>query len=91
MSRSTIAKDCCVESLQDFYVLASATAFASADLQLLLADPAVTAVAVPGIGGRPTRVSIPVVARHVRVQLLQADYLQLAEVVVFAVPQGGGR
>jgi len=83
-------EDCCAEALRDFYVLVSALPFGNASLATLLNDPNVTAVQVAGQGGRPSDVTINATGRHVRVQLSEAEYLQLAEVQVWGVPAGGG-
>lgn len=83
-------EDCCAESLSDFYVLVSEVPFGSSSLQELLADATVTAVQVPGAGGRPSVVNLNATGRYVRVQLPDSEYLQLAEVEVLGVPTDGG-
>jgi len=83
-------EDCCSTALQDFYVLVSEQPFGNSSLTALLANSNVTAVQVAGVGGRPSDVAINTTGRYVRVQLSDADYLQLAEVEVLGVPADGG-
>ena len=82
-------EDCCTDALSDFYVLASDQPFAADSLDSLLGNPNVTAIHVAGEGGRPSRVALNIEARYVRVQLVNAQYLQLAEVEVRGTPADG--
>jgi|GEM_PF-1850659 len=82
--------DCCQERLTDFHVLVSETPFASFDLQATIAQAGVADYHYPGTAGRETRIPIQTNGRYVRVQLSGTNYLQLAEVEVFARPVGAG-
>jgi YVTN family beta-propeller protein len=77
--------DCCVGRLSDFRVLVSVNDMAGRTLAQLLADPAVTQVAVVSMnGGASVGLTLPGSSgRYVRVQLAGTDYLSLAEVQVF--------
>jgi len=82
--------DCCQERLTDFHVLVSETPFGSFDLQATIAQPGVSDYHHPGTAGRETRIPIQTAGRYVRIQLTGTDLLQLAEVEVFARPNGAG-
>ncbi|WP_435748567.1 alpha-L-fucosidase [Microbacterium sp. PMB16] len=72
---------CCGGRLQDYWVLASSTPFASTDLNAARAQAGVTAVHVAGTGTKST-VAIARSARYIRVQLAGTGYLSLSEVEV---------
>jgi hypothetical protein len=76
--------DCCAERLVDFYVFVSATDMGAQTLAQLVADPAVTRLHVDTLNGAAS-VVLPLVVqgRFVRVQLVGANFLSLAEVQVF--------
>ncbi len=76
--------DCCSNRLSDFYVLVSETPFASQDLATTLADSNVARSFHSGTAGRTTDFDFDVSGRYVRVQLDGEDFLQLAEVQIFA-------
>ena len=75
--------DCCIARLADFYVFVSASDMSGRTLAQLTADPAVARVQVATLGGAAS-ITLPVVAqgRFVKVQLVGANYLSLAEVQV---------
>ncbi len=76
--------DCCADRLSNFHVLVSDTPFASQALTPTLSQPGVTDFAYPGIASNETIIAAARTARFVRVQLQSTNYLQLAEVRVFA-------
>ena len=76
--------DCCGERLSDFYVLVSETPFASNDLNENINRPGVGSFHAPTQAGSPTNLPIARRGRYVRIQLVGANYLSLAEVEVYA-------
>ena len=76
--------DCCQERLSNFYVLVSDTPFVSTDLATARNQAGVSSYYVSGQAGTPTNLSAWRTGRYVRVQLVGANYLSLAEVQVTA-------
>jgi alpha-L-fucosidase 2 len=76
--------DCCPERLSNFYVFISSTPFTSTNLNSTLINTAVSSFPAPGTAGTPTTIPIGKPGRFVRIQLIGADYLSLAEVEVMA-------
>lgn len=74
--------DCCAERLSNFYVLISENPFFSNDLNATLRQPGVSNYYFGGVAGKVTDVLVNKSGRYVRVQLADANYLQLAEVEV---------
>lgn len=84
---STIAiwnrTDCCAERLKNFVVLVSDQPFVSTSLDLTQTQAGVSSYPFGGQAGRPTTLTINRTGRYVRVQLLDTNYLSLAEVEIF--------
>ncbi|GIW41612.1 MAG: hypothetical protein KatS3mg076_2189 [Candidatus Binatia bacterium] len=80
--------DCCSSRLRDFYVLVSDVPFVSTVLDVVLAQPGVSAFF--HAGEAPTSTSFPVgrTGRYVRIQFAGAEYLSLAEVQVWGTTEG---
>jgi F5/8 type C domain/PASTA domain len=76
--------DCCPERLSNFFVLVSNAPFTSNDLNSTLSQPGVAAFPAPSQAGVPTTITVGKPGRYVRVQLVGANYLSLAEVEVMA-------
>ena len=76
--------DCCGERLSNFYVFISSTPFTSTDPNTTLINPAVSSFPAPGKAGTPTTIPIGKPGRFVRIQLMEKEYLSLAEVQVMA-------
>jgi hypothetical protein len=74
---------CCTSRLANYWVMVSASPFASTDLATTLADPNVQKQYVLGGSQLPVQsFSFGTIGRYVRVQLSGDDYLSLAEVQV---------
>ena len=73
--------------LSNFYVLVSDVPFTSMDLTTARNQAGVSGYPVSGTAGRPGTVSVNRSGRYVRVQLVGTDFLNLAEVEVFATMQ----
>jgi acyl-coenzyme A synthetase/AMP-(fatty) acid ligase len=71
----------------DFYVFVSDEPFKSTDLEATKSQLWVKSFFTSGTCGYPTEIAVGKTGRYVRVQLSGADYLQLAEVEVFAGPK----
>lgn len=71
----------------DFYVFVSDEPFKSTDLGLTKSQPSVRSFFTSGPCGYPTEIAVGKTGRYVRVQLSGTNYLQLAEVEVFAGPK----
>ncbi|MBI1355066.1 MAG: tandem-95 repeat protein [Acidobacteria bacterium] len=80
--------DCCQERLTDFHVLVSDAPFVSQGLQATIQQAGVADFHYPGSAGRETRIAIGRTGRFVRVQLSGSNFLQLAEVEVYATTGG---
>lgn len=76
--------DCCASRTSNFWVFLSDTPFASTTVAATLAQPGVRAFRYPGGGETTMYVQTARSARYVRVQLDGSDYLNLAEVQVWA-------
>ncbi|MCB1775179.1 MAG: discoidin domain-containing protein, partial [Gammaproteobacteria bacterium] len=79
--------DCCSYRLANFYVLVSDTPFASGDLNEVLNQPGVTAIAYSAVVGFDAEFSLDRTGRYVRVQHAGLAYLSLAEVQVMGTPR----
>lgn len=76
--------DCCAERLRDFVVFVSANSdMAGRSLSSLLADTTIQHTQVPVDVGLQTTLRFAATGRYVRVQMLGANALALAEVQVF--------
>jgi hypothetical protein len=77
-------KDCCTDRLSDFYVFVSPTDMSGKTVAQLLADSTVARLHVDTLGSAAS-VALPlaVQGRFVKLQLVGANYLSLAEVQVF--------
>ncbi|MDQ1707767.1 MAG: hypothetical protein QOJ88_978 [Pyrinomonadaceae bacterium] len=76
--------DCCPERLANFYVFVSNAPFASNDLNSTISQPGVFAFQAPSQAGTPTTITVGKTGRYVRIQLVGANFLSLAEVQVMA-------
>lgn len=72
------------DRLQNFYVLVSSDPMTSGDLGVTKSQTGVTPYYIPGPVGQNVTIGINRPGRYIRVQLGGRDYLQLAEVEVFA-------
>lgn len=75
--------DCCPERLSNFYLLVSDNPFTSGNLAETLAQSGVSAYQITNTVNVQTQISVNRSGRYVRVQLINQDYLSLAEVEVF--------
>lgn len=76
--------DCCPERLSNFYLFVSDKPFASNDLNTTINQPGVSAFPAPGLAGTPSIFTVGKPGRFVRIQLVGANFLSLAEVEVMA-------
>ncbi|MCG8526908.1 MAG: carbohydrate-binding protein, partial [Opitutales bacterium] len=76
--------DCCAHRLSDFHVLVSDQPFPSQDLSTCLADVNVFSIYQDPQVGISESFEINRTGRYIRIQLTGQEYLQLAEVQVFA-------
>jgi hypothetical protein len=76
--------DCCPERLANFYVFVSNAPFSSNDLNSTISQPGVFAFQAPSQAGTPTIITVGKSGRYVRIQLVGANFLSLAEVQVMA-------
>lgn len=74
--------DCCAERLTRFYVLVSNSPFPPLDPRSVPTLPGVWSYYHEGEAGTPSEIPVRARGRYVRVQLAEANYLQLAEVEV---------
>ena len=74
--------DCCPDRLSNFYVLVSNEPFTSTNLNTTLSQPGVSSYYFSGAAGSMTAFAIGRTGRYVRVQLMGANYLTLAEVEI---------
>ena len=70
--------------VSNFYVLISDTPFSSPDLNVTRNQPGVSSYYISGPAGRPSTINVYRSGRYVRVQLTATNYLNIAEVQVFA-------
>lgn len=75
--------DCCSGRLSNFYLLVSERPFSSSRLSDALNNPNVFKYHHPGQANTSLQIPVKSRGRYVRVQLAGADYLSLAEVMVF--------
>jgi len=75
--------DCCPEHTANFYVIVSDNAFTSTDLTTTLNQAGVSSYWVTGNNATAVTVSVNRIARYVRVQRNDSQYLVLAEVKVW--------
>jgi hypothetical protein len=81
--------DCCSDRLRNFWLFVSDHDFAATTIAGLRAESGVYAYVYPGQVGRNVNFLINRPGRFVRVQLASRDYLQLAEVQVWAPATAG--
>jgi alpha-L-fucosidase len=82
--------DCCADRLADFYLLTSATPFASTDLATVRKQRGVQSFHVSKLAGPSQEIKVNRDARYVRVQRAGTGYLSLAEVQVFGTERISG-
>lgn len=83
--------DCCAERLANAYVLVSSSDMTGRSFAALMADPAVSRTLISRLSEPSLSLALSGVSgRYVRVQLVEANYLSLAEVEVFGVPKAVG-
>jgi hypothetical protein len=75
--------DCCSWRLTDVFVLVSDNPIVSTNLTEARSQAGVDSYLVAGRIGRPSSVAINRTGRYVRVQMINRDYLTLAEVEIF--------
>lgn len=80
-------EDCCAEGLADFHVFVSDVPFESETVAGSLLQAGVSSVFFAGPGARENQFALSRSGRYVRVQLTQAEHLQIAEVEVMGRPQ----
>ena len=80
-------EDCCAEALRNFHVFVSDVPFSATTVAGTQAQSGVTDIFNSGEAGRETSLNLNRTGRYIRVQLSSPEYLQLAEVEVFGVPQ----
>ena len=73
--------------LSNYYVLVSSVPFTSTDLTATRAQAGVSSYSGSASAGRPTTMNVNRSGRYVRVQLVGTDFLNLAEVEVYASGQ----
>jgi large repetitive protein len=78
--------DCCTERLANAYVLVSSSDMTGRSFAALMADPTVSRTLISRLSEPSISLALSGVSgRYVRVQLVEANYLSLAEVEVFGV------
>lgn len=80
--------DCCMESLDNYYVFISNTPFASTDLTETLNQAGVSNFLQNNIAQRPSIIAIHQTGRYVRLQLKNHGFLTLAEVEIMGCQNG---
>ncbi len=74
--------DCCSSFLNNYYVLISETPFVSGNLNEVLAQSGVVSILQNEQAGSPSTIPANTTGQYIRIQLVGASFLSLAEVVV---------